>query len=153
MQVHSTAPSDVCSVALPLMRFTLLHTLRLHFEYSSRTVLSFSLTALVHLRHFTLGASVRGTLDVNAVLASLTTLTLLHVSSFQMEGRGEFLTALTSLADLSLHKVCMLYCMLCSTASLVHESQSATEMSTASRFMMALIFIVCIQSGNHACLS
>lgn len=105
MQVHSTAPPDVCSVALPLMRFTHLHTLRLHFEHSSRNLLSLPLTALAHLRHFTVGASVHGTLDVSAVLAPLATLTLLHVSSFQIEDRGEFLTALTSLADLSLRKV------------------------------------------------
>jgi hypothetical protein len=106
MQVHSTAPPDVCSVALPLMRFTNLHTLRLHFEHSSRNRLSLPLTSLAHLRHFTLGASVNGTLDVDAVLAPLTSLTLLHVSSFQIGDRGQFLTALSSLADLSLHKVC-----------------------------------------------
>ena len=105
LQVHSTAPPDVCSVALPLMRFTNLHTLRLRFEHSSRNVLSLPLTALAHLRHFTLDASVHGTLDVGAVLAPLTTLTLLHVSSFQIEDRGEFLTALSALADLCLHKV------------------------------------------------
>lgn len=86
------------------MRFTDLHTLRLHFEHSSRNVLSLHLTALVHLRHFTLGASVHGRLDAGAVLAPLTTLTLLHVSWFQIEDRGEFLTALSDLADLSLHK-------------------------------------------------
>jgi hypothetical protein len=94
----------VCSVGLPLARFTSLHTLRLHFEHNTRHVLSLSLSTLAHLRSFTLGASTQGDVDAAALFAPLATLTLLHVSAFRISDRGAFLTALSALADLRMHQ-------------------------------------------------